>query len=321
MMGLSILDIPHDVLLEIATYLELGDVFSLVSTCATLRKFYDSRSLWISVLSRTGQNQRLAYPIYLPISDASLDELHRISSHAYRLKKNLQSSEPKFKRAAKAKFVCKEQMDFVAVVSGTGILCLYKKDSKSLVVCDMDGVDDAEQGMLELEIGDSLLLQSFLPLESRHLMALITGADGTESHMLNVISLSHHAGTPTSLERLYTLDLPFNPLDVFMYGEFVGIIQEKKDGINTTLTLHVVDYIRGRKIETSLDIGFPVPDDVFIELRFFDDCVFFVVLTVTYYRVCSFSSSFLSTLFSPYTSTPPKPLMTEHFYWENPSKL
>ncbi|KAL6302367.1 hypothetical protein BKA93DRAFT_736997 [Sparassis latifolia] len=95
---MTLTDLPHDLLLEIATYLSVKDVLSLKQTCRVLHVLASADYLWHKISADNHQ------PLDLPLGVRPLslpsDELQRLAIRALRLEANWRRSTPRL--AAKA---------------------------------------------------------------------------------------------------------------------------------------------------------------------------------------------------------------------------
>lgn len=141
-------DYPSDVLIDLCTHLDLGDVLSFLSVCRSFRRLRDSRFLWITALERTRTRRELACPVGTDISQLGIDKLCHIARHTRRLEKNWSQDTPRVARAIKSVpcTTCFEQSESVpatilAIIPGTSLVVLYAHDRREhrLILCDSEG--------------------------------------------------------------------------------------------------------------------------------------------------------------------------------------
>ncbi|KAJ7792201.1 hypothetical protein B0H13DRAFT_775133 [Mycena leptocephala] len=96
-MGLSLVDIPLDVLMEISREVDLPDSLHLTATCTTFTPLLLSRYFWIAALNRLENFHRRPPPCPpgTDIPSLPLGALKELTINAYKLRKNLSSESPR----------------------------------------------------------------------------------------------------------------------------------------------------------------------------------------------------------------------------------
>ncbi|KAJ7349795.1 hypothetical protein DFH08DRAFT_863121 [Mycena albidolilacea] len=90
-------ELPQDVLLEIAQWLNVRDLLAFISTCRVIRQLRFQRSFWLEALIRIREIESQPLPLSNadPLETLSLSELQSVARRADRLKKNWQSNTPR----------------------------------------------------------------------------------------------------------------------------------------------------------------------------------------------------------------------------------
>ncbi|KAF7349452.1 hypothetical protein MSAN_01735200 [Mycena sanguinolenta] len=96
-MSLTILQLPQDVLLELAKHLNVGDLLSFLSTCRAIRELRLERSLWLETLIRIREVELQPLPLSTAetLDTLSRDELQKVVHRAHGLKNNWESEKPR----------------------------------------------------------------------------------------------------------------------------------------------------------------------------------------------------------------------------------
>ncbi|KAJ7790198.1 hypothetical protein B0H14DRAFT_3891321 [Mycena olivaceomarginata] len=94
---MNIRELPPDVLLELAKQANVRDLLGFLSTCHVIHDLQFQRSLWLEVLTRIREIELQPLPLSTadPPDTLSLCELQNVARRADRLRRNLQSDNPR----------------------------------------------------------------------------------------------------------------------------------------------------------------------------------------------------------------------------------
>ncbi|KAJ7023588.1 hypothetical protein C8F04DRAFT_1193341 [Mycena alexandri] len=93
----SILELPEDILLELAKDLDVADLISLLSTCRVIRKIELQKTLWLDALVRIQEVERQPHPLSNTqnLGTFSPQQLQHTAQQVNRLVKNWSSDNPR----------------------------------------------------------------------------------------------------------------------------------------------------------------------------------------------------------------------------------
>ncbi|KAJ7308679.1 hypothetical protein DFH08DRAFT_899913 [Mycena albidolilacea] len=223
---MNIGQLPQDVLLELAKQLNVRDLLGFLSTCRVIRELQFQRSLWLEALSRIRETGSQPLPLSTadPPDTLSLRELQNIARRADRLRRNLQSDNPRLFDMRSLSVVARAGLIFfipgahLAVTHGPGFVTCW-----DIVSSQMVG---------QLEIPHLLVRDEALSMDISG-KALI-GACITESGMLKhlvVICINFQDRTHISVSHLIspaTKDTVNRPSSFFIDSHLVGFVEHSK---------------------------------------------------------------------------------------------
>jgi hypothetical protein len=156
MVSPTFLDVPSDLFAEIVKHVGLKDLYSLLAvrvyhfspssicwfrsqnkTCSAIRKYSESRFLWISVLTETRSQRPLPCPSSHDLSNTDLSELKRIARQCRTLDENWNEEAPRVVGAVRV-MSCPPNGQIVALVPGANLIILHAKweRARSLICLD-----------------------------------------------------------------------------------------------------------------------------------------------------------------------------------------
>ncbi|KAJ7045188.1 hypothetical protein C8F04DRAFT_1067998 [Mycena alexandri] len=194
-MSSSTVQLPEDTLLDLAQYLDVTDLISLLSTCRVIRQIQLQKSLWLDCLIRIREVERHPHPLsnVEDLSTLSLHRLQRTAQRAGRLMKNLRSNNPRPTR-----------IHHFSVQPRCGFFCLT---GTRFIVTHDEGIAscwDVFNGerVAHLEIPD--LFVRGIPCMDEAGKALICGSIGGDSRVdrLVAICIDYRAGARVSISHV-----------------------------------------------------------------------------------------------------------------------
>ncbi|KAJ7700982.1 hypothetical protein B0H16DRAFT_1483711 [Mycena metata] len=146
----SILEVPEDILLELAKDLDVADLISLLSTCRVIRKIELHKSLWLDSLVRIREVERQPHPLSNTqnLTTLSLERLQHTVQQVNRLMKNWRSDNPRPTRIAQLSvepnqgFFCLTGTPFIVTHADAGgsMSCWDILDGKRVAHLEIPGL-------------------------------------------------------------------------------------------------------------------------------------------------------------------------------------
>ncbi|KAG5728050.1 hypothetical protein E4T56_gene19455 [Termitomyces sp. T112] len=236
-------DSPFDILIVICSYLELSDVFSLATVCSTLRKFANSKYLWIDALKRTGRIRSLACLPSTNLTQMSVDELKCIAHRTRKLEYNWNQRRPRIVRSLGPIQYSNANPqllpDILAVIPGTSFVVLHLRRLEKMLVCDSEG----KKPTRSIDISTLIHHTHWFHEPECHLIALIS--DGPQSGTwLRILSIDLES---LEIREIFaTRTHPRVSAPFFLDSSTIGLV----DIINCTVA--VINFIRDSSAEIVL---------------------------------------------------------------------
>ncbi|KAF8073365.1 hypothetical protein FPV67DRAFT_741055 [Lyophyllum atratum] len=137
--------LPSDLLLDIASYLNLSDTLNYPLISSSFWNLGQFRSLWLGILKRTQKHHPLACPVATDIDQLGRDELCRIAHRTNRIDQFWDATQPvgSLSTAQPTKTLTialdlseEEEVDVISSISGTTLVILYAFSGR-LFCCDV----------------------------------------------------------------------------------------------------------------------------------------------------------------------------------------
>ncbi|KAJ7726128.1 hypothetical protein B0H16DRAFT_1780760 [Mycena metata] len=199
----SILELPEDILLELAKELDVVDLVSFLSTCRVIRKVKLHKSLWLDALVRIQEVERQPHPLSNTqnLSTLSLQQLQHTAQQINRLMKNWRSDNPRPTRIGQLSvepnygFFCLTGTPFIVTHADAegSMSCWDIRDAKRVAHLELPGLVRADIRLWA--VGDS---GTYVLL----LVAARSSSDGEE-----YLGLLHFSAAPTPRTTFRKLDI------------------------------------------------------------------------------------------------------------------
>ncbi|KAF8193923.1 hypothetical protein K438DRAFT_1969221 [Mycena galopus ATCC 62051] len=196
--------IPQDVILEMARFLDLHDAFHLLVTCSSFALLLSFRDFWLKSLVRiqTVHMQPLPCPIGVDIFDLSMDALRDLAIHAYSLRKNWTSECALL--ASVRTIALDDAYRQIRVIPGTNLVITDNSErlrcwntQSEACVGEMEVDEDFS---LDYDVGKSRLFH----LPGRSFIALASNDWNSDDFHINVVEIDYQDQDNVAFSRTYS---------------------------------------------------------------------------------------------------------------------
>ncbi|KAJ7308669.1 hypothetical protein DFH08DRAFT_899882 [Mycena albidolilacea] len=223
---MNIRELLPDVLLELAKQANVRDLLSFLSTCHVIHDLQFQRSLWLEVLTRIREIELQPLPLSTadPPDTLSLRELQNVARRADRLRRNLQSDNPRLFDMRSLSVVARAGPIFF--IPGAHLAVTH---SPGFVTC-WDIVSSQMVG--QLEIPHLLVRDEALSMDiaGKALVGACIAESGMVKHLV-VICIDFQDRAHISVSHLIspaTADTSSYPSGFFIDSHLVGFVEQSK---------------------------------------------------------------------------------------------